>query len=58
MKTFSVLIEEETYKKLKEIADTDTRSISNWVVVAIKKELKSREATQAQPNDYGGEHYV
>ena len=52
MKTFSVVIKEETYKTLKNVSEIDKRSISNWVVVAIEKELKSREAAQTQPNDF------
>ena len=48
MKTLSVVIEEETYKKLKEVANTDMRSLSNWVLVTIKKELKSREVALTQ----------
>ena len=58
MKTIQAIIEDETYKTLLDITRHDKRSLSSWVVLLIEKELKSREAAQAQPNDYGGEHYV
>ena len=55
MKAIQSQVEDETYKTLLAITSHDKRSLSSWVALLIEKELKSREAAQAQPNDYGKE---
>ena len=55
MKTVQAYIQDETYKRLLAITEIDKRNMSNWLTVLIEKELKSREAAQTQPNDYGVE---
>ena len=42
--TLPVRMDKLLYDRLKKAADNDNRSLSNWVVVAIEKELKAREA--------------
>ena len=43
-RTISVIISDETYKTLKNVSEMDKRSLSNWAVIAIEKELARRKS--------------
>jgi len=47
MKTISVVTEEEVYERLKAYADADKRSVSNWIVILIERELTKRTVENA-----------
>lgn len=43
MKTISVVIEDEMYRRLKAISEDDRRTMSNWVALAIEREIERYE---------------
>ena len=50
--TLPVRMDRILYDRLKRAAENDSRSMSNWVKIAIEKEIKRHEAAQTQPNDF------
>ena len=43
MKTISVIVKEEVFLKLKELAKEDSRSVSNLISILIDKEITKRK---------------